>query len=178
MPPVDDIYVINGFYSAMRSKYVRPGASIYYFSVEWNASMMSWAEFRSDVLGATDPERANVGSMRWQIMQDWATLGLLSKPDMTDNGVHGSASPLEGLVERMNWLGATLDGDDTAQAIISAGVSKDKIKEWSKDPEAYTAHPHCDTAAPRRRAATDAPTLTHAGADSVRASARAQGLVV
>ena len=139
MPPVDDIYVINGFYSAMRSKYVRPGASIYYFSVEWNASMMSWAEFRSDVLGATDPERANVGSMRWQIMQDWATLGLLSKPDMTDNGVHGSASPLEGLVERMNWLGATLDGDDTAQAIISAGVSKDKIKEWSKDPEVYTA---------------------------------------
>ena len=95
MAPADDIYVINGFYSSMRRKYTAPGASIYYFSVEWDSSLMSWAEFRGEVLGATDPERASVGSMRWQIMQDWAALGLVAKPDVGDNGVHGSASPFK-----------------------------------------------------------------------------------
>ncbi|EOD21468.1 hypothetical protein EMIHUDRAFT_241149 [Emiliania huxleyi CCMP1516] len=121
MAPADDIYVINGFYSSMRRKYTAPGASVYYFSVEWDSSLMSWAEFRGEVLGATDPERASVGSMRWQIMQDWAALGLVAKPDVGDNGVHGSASPFEALVERLNWLGASLDTDETARAIVSAG---------------------------------------------------------
>uniref|UniRef100_A0A7S3W520 Uncharacterized protein n=1 Tax=Emiliania huxleyi TaxID=2903 RepID=A0A7S3W520_EMIHU len=135
MAPADDIYVINGFYSSMRRKYTAPGASVYYFSVEWDSSLMSWAEFRGEVLGATDPERASVGSMRWQIMQDWAALGLVAKPDVGDNGVHGSASPFEALVERLNWLGASLDTDETARAIVSAGVSRDRIGEWSKDPQ-------------------------------------------
>jgi len=131
MAPADDIYVINGFYSSMRRKYTAPGASVYYFSVEWDSSLMSWAEFRGEVLGATDPERASVGSMRWQIMQDWAALGLVAKPDVGDNGVHGSASPFEALVERLNWLGASLDTDETARAIVSAGVSRDRIGERS-----------------------------------------------
>lgn len=134
MAPADDIYVINGFYSSkcsMRRKYAAPGASVYYFSVEWDSSLMSWAEFRGEVLGATDPERASVGSMRWQIMQDWAALGLVAKPDVGDNGVHGSASPFEALVERLNWLGASLDTDETARAIVSAGVSRDRIGERS-----------------------------------------------
>ena len=142
----EDIYVINGFYAEMRSKYVSPGASIYYFSVQWEASELSWAAFRDEVLGGTDPEKAKAGSMRWQILQDWESLGLPSKPDVGDNGVHGSASPFEGLVERVNWLGASLDDDATGRALSGSGVSKEKIKDWTKDPQvalyATAAAPH------------------------------------
>ena len=53
---------------------------------------------------------------------------------MGDNGVHGSASPLEGLAERLNWLGATLEDDATAQALIEAGVKRDTLLQWIKDP--------------------------------------------
>ena len=64
----EHVYVINGFYAAMRSKYTSPGSSVYYYSVEWNAAELSWSDFRSEVLGATDPETAVAGSMRREIM--------------------------------------------------------------------------------------------------------------
>ena len=92
MPSDDSIYVVNGFYAAMRSKYTAPGSSIYYYSVQWDASSLSWSEFRASVLGATDPETATPGSMRSEICQRWEALGLPSKPNVGDNGVHGSAS--------------------------------------------------------------------------------------
>jgi hypothetical protein len=104
----DHLYVVNGFYAAMRSKYTSPGSSIYYYTVSWDAAGLSWADFRSKVLGATDPETAKGGSVRSEILQRWETLGLPSRPNVGDNGVHASASPFEALAERLNWLGATL----------------------------------------------------------------------
>ena len=41
-----DTYVINGFYMSMREKYVAKGASIYYFTVEWDEKDLSWEDFR------------------------------------------------------------------------------------------------------------------------------------
>ena len=38
-----DIYVINGFYAAMRSKYTKAGEAVYYYAVQWNSSLLSWA---------------------------------------------------------------------------------------------------------------------------------------
>lgn len=128
-----DIYVINGFYAAMRAKYTSPGSSIYYYSVEWDASELSWEDFRAKVLGATDPEQAASGSMRKEILQRWEALGLPSKPNVGDNGVHGSASPLEGLAERLNWLDETLEVDPTGHALLEAGVKLDTLKAWTKD---------------------------------------------
>ena len=129
------IYVINGFYAAMRGKYTAPGSSIYYYSVQWDASAMSWADFRSKVLGATDPASAAAGSMRNEILLRWEALGLADKPNVGDNGVHGSASAFEGLAERINWLEATLDDDDTGHALLEAGVKKDTLLKWMKDPQ-------------------------------------------
>jgi hypothetical protein len=135
MPAQDDIFVVNGFYSVMASKYTEPGASIHYFCVEWDATVTSWAEFRSDVLGSTDPSLASASSMRSRIMRDWQSLGLATEPGISSNGVHGSASSFEGLVERMNWLGAKVEEDATARAMIAAGVSKETIRMWAKDPQ-------------------------------------------
>eukprot|EP00755_Sulcionema_specki_P003712 Sspe_Gene.28314::Locus_12752_Transcript_1_1_Confidence_1.000_Length_602::g.28314::m.28314 len=100
----DPIYVFNGFFMQMRTKFTQKGLSIYWFTVEWDSKDLSWADFRGKVLGPTDPAEAPADSLRGIVMKDWEKLGLKKKPDVGDNGVHASASPFEGLAERMNWL--------------------------------------------------------------------------
>lgn len=56
------------------------------------------------VLGPTDPSQAPEGSLRNLMLKSWQELGLEYEPTVGDNCVHASASPFEGLAERMNWL--------------------------------------------------------------------------
>jgi len=129
------IYVINGFYMAMREKYTKADASISYMLVEWDSAKLSWADFRGKVLGGTDPTGAEAGSLRRQIYEQWKDLGLKSEPNVGDNGVHASASPFEAMAERMNWVGAKLDEDEFAKALTGAGVDAFMIQDWTKDPQ-------------------------------------------
>ena len=88
------------FDAAMRSKFVGD-ASIYYFEVEWPSTKMSWSDFRGKFLGPTDPANAPDGSLRKEILIKYKDLGLTSEPNQGDNGVHASASPFEGLAEKV-----------------------------------------------------------------------------
>jgi hypothetical protein len=121
------IYAFNGFFMAMRQKFVEPGTSIYYYVVEWPQTKLSWAAFRGQLLGPTDPATAPGNSLRGLIYEKWEFLGLAGKPNVGDNGVHASASPAEALFERMNWLGATVADDAFGQALLAAGVSQKTI---------------------------------------------------
>jgi len=129
------IFVINGFYMAMREKYTKPSASIYYYLVEWDPAKLSWEDFRAKVLGATDPSTASDGAVRKEIFKNWKALGLSAEPNVGDNGVHASASPFEALAERLNWMGATLETDAFGKAMLAAGIPKDTIMAWTKDPQ-------------------------------------------
>jgi len=131
----EHIFVINGFYMAMREKFTKPGASIHYYLVEWDPAKLSWEDFRGKVLGATDPTTAAPGSLRKEIFAGWKGLGLASEPNVGDNGVHASASPFEALAERLNWMGATLEDDPFGQAMLASGIPKDTIMAWTKDPQ-------------------------------------------
>jgi hypothetical protein len=129
------LYVFNAFFMTMRSKFVGSGVSIHCYEVEWNPSKLSWNDFRNKVLGPTDPAEGPDGSLRKTILDNYKSLGLESKPDKGDNGVHASASPFEGLAEKMNWLKRPLEQDSFGQALLSAGLIKDTILEWSVDPQ-------------------------------------------
>jgi len=131
---VENIFVINGFYLNMRSKFTVPGTCIYYFHTEWDARALSWADFRGKVLGATDPAAAEPNSARNLILHNWEALGLASCPDTGDNGVHASASPFEALAERANWLGASIDNDFFGRALLASGLPLSTIQEWCSDP--------------------------------------------
>ena len=87
------------------------------------------------VLGPTDPKEAPVGSLRATIFQDWQSLGLTYQPNVGDNGVHASASPFEGLAERMNWLKVQPEADSFGRRLLKAGVDAATIKAWSVDPQ-------------------------------------------
>jgi len=131
----DPIFVINGFYMSMREKFTTADAKLHYFVVEWAADAISWGSFRGEVLGATDPNEAGAGSLRREILEKYESLGLKSVPNVGDNGVHASASPFEAMCERANWLSVALEDDPFAQALMAAGMPKEKVAEWTKDPQ-------------------------------------------
>jgi len=89
---VDGLYIFNGFFMSMRSKFTGD-AKIHYFVGEWNADDLSWADFRGKVLGPTDPEGAPADSIRGMVAAQWRQLGLPAPCNVGDNAVHASASP-------------------------------------------------------------------------------------
>lgn len=127
-------YVFNGFFMSMRSKFVEPGVSIYYYVVEWESDKLKWEDFRGKVLGPTDPATAPADSLRGTILAKWKELDLKSEPNTGDNGVHASASPFEGLAERVNWLGYRVERDPFGKLLLKTGVSASTVREWCKDP--------------------------------------------
>jgi len=130
-----DYYVFNGFFMSMRSKFVEPGAAIYYYVVEWESDKTSWADFRGKVLGPTDPAQAPADSLRGMILAKWKELGLKSEPNVGDNGMHASASPFEALSERVNWLGYRVERDPFGKLLLKTGVSSAVVRDWCKDPQ-------------------------------------------
>jgi len=131
----ESIYCFNGFFMSMRNKFTAPGLSIYYYSVEWDSDVLSWADFRGKVLGPTDPAEAPADSARGLVLAKWQELGLAAEPNVGDNGVHASASPFEALAERNNWLGASFGEDPYGKELLAAGITEATLKEWSVDPQ-------------------------------------------
>jgi len=127
-------YVFNGFFMTMRGDFVKKGANIHYYVVEWNPKDLSWADFRGKVLGPTDPTKAPKDSLRGGAFADWKNLGLPAVPSTSQNCCHASASPFEGLAERMNWLGAAVESDAWGKELLSAGVRLKTIEAWTLDP--------------------------------------------
>jgi diadenosine tetraphosphate (Ap4A) HIT family hydrolase/nucleoside diphosphate kinase len=128
-------YVFNGFFMDMRAGYVMPGKSIYYYVVNWDPKKLSWGEFREKVCGATDPATADKGSIRGQIFAKWKDLDLAKEPNVGENSLHASASPFEGLSERMNWLGFKAEKDVFGAPLLETGLPMKVLKEWCKDPQ-------------------------------------------
>ena len=70
-------------------------------------------------------------------LDQYKKLGLSSKPNTGDNGVHASASPFEALAERNNWLGKSVDDDSYGKGLIAAGVPLETISKWSGDCQVF-----------------------------------------
>eukprot|EP00984_Skeletonema_dohrnii_P029466 scaffold20123_cov106-Skeletonema_dohrnii-CCMP3373.AAC.6 len=133
------LYVFNAFFMVMRSKFVGDGVSIHCYEVQWEPTKLSWENFRGQLLGPTDPKECPEGSIRRTILDQYESLGIKECPNKGDNGVHASASPFEGLAEKCNWLGASVDTDGFGKALLDAGLSKKTIAEWSVDPRVTQA---------------------------------------
>jgi len=114
---------------------VKEGAKIYYYVVEFDPKDLAWEDFRGKVLGPTDPATAPADSLRGMAYAKWQDLELPSEPNTGENCVHASASPFEGLCERMNWLGYKADRDSWGKALLNAGLRPKTIKDWSIDPQ-------------------------------------------
>merc|ERR1712086_209902 len=119
---------------AMRNGFVGPSNKIYYYSIEWDSKDMSWEHFRGQLLGPTNPADAPAGSVRGAIFKDWKALGLAAEPTVGDNCAHASASPLEGLVEKLNWLEKKPEEESFGRLLLEKGITAETIKGWGVDP--------------------------------------------
>jgi len=131
------LFVINGFYLVMRSMYTQPGSSVHYYMLRFRSQELSWADFRRELLGHTDPALAAPESLRGHFLRRWRELGLKSEPHTGENAVHASASPLEALAERLNWLQLgpqELLEDSFAQQLLRRGVKESSLQHWLSDP--------------------------------------------
>lgn len=129
------LYVFNAFFMNMRSNFVGEGKSIYFYSIEWKSSDMCWKDFRSNLIGPTDPSKAPPDSIRGTIAAKWEEFGLSGPCNGSDNGVHASASPLEGLGEKMNWLSKSPQDETFGSALLKNGITEEIIKSWCIDPQ-------------------------------------------
>jgi len=136
----DPVYVMNGFFMSMRSNFVAPDASIYYFIVEFNSSELSWEDFRGAALGPTDPATAPEDSLRGMFYKNWAAYGLKSIPNVGDNAVHASASPFEALSEKMNWVGVKAEDDAFGKQVLNI-LDKKTLVEWGRDKQVQFGEP-------------------------------------
>ena len=87
----------------------------------------------SQLIGATDPSKADPESIRGQIAARFEELGLHGPCSTGANGVHASASPLEGLAEKMNWLQKPMVEESFGAALLRNGLSEERVLQWCLD---------------------------------------------
>ncbi len=97
-------YLINGFHPRQLDHFILDGRSIVTFRVVTNTD---WSVARNDFIGATNPAKANAGSLRSILLQNKDKLGL-EEVSQGVNGIHLSAGPIEGLVELCRFSGLDL----------------------------------------------------------------------
>jgi len=138
------IYVINGFYMALRRKFTHQHESIYAFVIHWDSSVLAWNELQTKVIGALNPADAECGSIRKTVFDKYEEYGLTCKPDVHNNVVHSSASPLQGLLERCNWLSREIREDEYGQALLKKGVPESIILSWAENHQVQTPSTQSD----------------------------------
>merc|ERR1712196_767688 len=114
------------------SSSMRLGAtgSRYYYRVRWNAQHLSWKAFQDDVVGAEDPRCAPTSSLRGSAFVDWRRLTNMGKqPSSKFNGIQASASPFEGLAQRVHWLNAIVEDDPFGKQLIGADIDAEWVEE-------------------------------------------------
>lgn len=129
------IYVVNGFYTALKAQYENPATAVAYLLIEWDGAQWSWADLVHRVVGDSDPALASPTSIRGKIYRHWETLNLPAAPSRIDNCVHMSASAFEGMVDRVVWTpGAALQSDIVGSRLLAARIPHHLCQKWMRNP--------------------------------------------
>jgi hypothetical protein len=129
-----NIYVVNGFYMAMRGSYLENNAGVYVFLIEWDPEVISWKTLRSKVTGLPlDSEISDTNSAQHKIFEQYERKYVDETPAFINNGIHMSASPLETLSERINWCSVTnhdVSHDKYGRMLLGRGIPEGVILDW------------------------------------------------
>ena len=127
-------YLIDGFHPKQLAHFIEDGKSIITFRLLTNTD---WATARNDLIGATNPEKANAGSIRQTFLAKKNELGL-EDVSIGSNGVHLSAGPIEGLVELCRFYNMPITDETILQKHIMGkklleNYPLDKINQVAND---------------------------------------------
>ncbi len=128
----DPVIILNGFHPRQLGFFTAEDTVCAFLHC---SSPTDWARLREDLIGATDPARADAASIRGRLFADPAAFGLATV-SYNFNGVHMSAGPLEGLGELQRFFGTDRGLTDWrfGQALVAAGVSADDVRELIENP--------------------------------------------
>ena len=117
------LYVVNAFTGTMRNSYHAKKAVVNYMILEWDSSALTWADFRGEVVGDSDPAKALPGSIRHSIFMDWGEVRLAWEAYPLYNCVWASSSAFEALRARLIWMkGSLLFTDLFGSRILAARI--------------------------------------------------------
>ena len=133
------IYVLNGFFMANRSTYTQIGAVVYYYSIKWSSSKMTYAKFLSDVAGVSLPGKAKNNTIRNVMDKRWKSLGQKVKPTSKNLGVHVSSSNLQALLEQLIWMRSKIEKEPYARLLEDEGVEMSTIRRWKTNPKVFSS---------------------------------------
>jgi hypothetical protein len=130
------VVILNGFHPRQLSFFTAEDTVCAFLHA---SSPTSWGTLRSDLIGTTDPAKADGASIRGRLFADPASFGLESV-SYNFNGVHMSAGPLEGLAElnRFFGSGASVASWTFAQALSGAGLTEDAVTDLLANPTIET----------------------------------------
>lgn len=121
-----DCYCINAFYPVMEENFYNSATEMAYHVIEFDPDQVSWSQFRKNILGATDASKAEPESFRGQLYSAYQ----VQFPGR-DNFVHGSAGPLEGLVERtIHEPDFNMTTNPVGHYLLERGVTLDMFRQW------------------------------------------------
>lgn len=129
----EGLYVVNGFYPYLRSR-MYAGSHVSWYVVSWDSEIMTWGDFHRYVIGTDVPEKAEESSLRHTLYKSWVELGLQRQPDGIDNGFCASATPVEGLADRVSWLGVSLEQDVFGRLLVMGGVDPGYLRKILENP--------------------------------------------
>ena len=133
-PGAEAPIVVNGFFPAMNHKFTDPNlapSGVRWFVISWKEESMTWEDFRTVFIGATNPAKAVPESLRGHVYSKWEELGLDKAPFGADNSFHASASPVEAAYELGIWLGAKLEDTAYFKRCVAEGVAPELAKAWA-----------------------------------------------
>ena len=133
-PGAEAPIVVNGFFPAMNHKFTDPNlapSGVRWFVISWKEESMTWEDFRTVFIGATNPAKAVPESLRGHVFSHWEELGLDKAPFGADNSFHASASPVEAAYELGIWLGAKLEDTAYFKRCVAEGVAPELAKAWA-----------------------------------------------
>lgn len=113
-----DLAVLNGFHPAQIEHYTAPGRAILVLEARTNTS---WSTIRNEVVGATNPQAALATSVRGSLRDRAEEFGLGEVGPGT-NCIHGSAGPVEGMVEIARFCDVPLESTALGQRLLSSDL--------------------------------------------------------
>ena len=128
----DPVIILNGFHPRQLGFFTAGDTVCAFLHC---SSPTDWNRLRGDLIGATDPSRADAASIRGRLFADPAAFGLATV-SYNFNGVHMSAGPLEGLGELQRFFGTDRRLTDWTfgQALVAAGIAADDVRGLSENP--------------------------------------------
>jgi hypothetical protein len=124
-----DCYCINAFYPVMEENFYNPATEMTYHVIEFDPERITWPQFRRNILGSTDAGKADAESFRGQLYAAHP----VEFPGR-DNFVHGSAGPLEGLVERIiHEPDFDMTTNPVGRYLLDRGITREQFTQWKAD---------------------------------------------